>query len=93
MSLTGKFRHRRSWRKLVLQVEEVRARWPTRKRKARWRDATIMDLAAPELRPLIDLGKRTLFAPRPVEAVASDSRGPERESLTHSEFGDDQQAR
>jgi len=65
MSLTGRFRHRRTFGgKLVLQIEEVRARWLRRTPKARWRDAKVLDLAAPELRTLIDLGKRTMFMPR-----------------------------
>lgn len=60
MPLTGKFTFRRSmWGRIVLQVEEeVKTSWlfsrksPTRRR---FRDATLMDLAAPELRTLIDL--------------------------------------
>jgi hypothetical protein len=60
MPLTGKFRFRKSlWGRIVLQVEEeVRSFWSRSKPSAlkqRWRDATLMDLAAPELRPLIDI--------------------------------------
>jgi hypothetical protein len=60
MTLTGRFNFRRSFGgKIVLQVEEeVRSLWPSARRKAfkkRWRDANLMDLAAPELRALIDL--------------------------------------
>ncbi len=60
MALTGRFNFRRSLGgKIVLQVEEeVRSFWPGARRKAlkkRWRDANLMDLAAPELRALIDL--------------------------------------
>ncbi len=60
MPLTGRFNLRRSMGgKIVLQVEEeVRRLWPfSRKQltKRGWRDATIMDLAQPELRPLMDL--------------------------------------
>src|SRR3954447_13661695 len=66
MGLTGKFRFRKSfWGRIVLQVEEeVRSFWSRSKPKAlkqRWRDATLMDLAAPELRPLIDMRSRPQF--------------------------------
>jgi hypothetical protein len=60
MALTGRFMFRRSIiGHIVLVIEEdVRVTWrlsrkaPTRRR---WRDANLMDLAAPELRALIDL--------------------------------------
>jgi hypothetical protein len=58
--LTGRFELRRTWRgKIVLQIEEeVKSGW-LRSRSAnfrrRWRDATVMDLATPEMRSLIDL--------------------------------------
>jgi hypothetical protein len=60
MGLTGKFDLRKTfWGKVVLQVEEeVKPLWrrsvpgPAKKR---WRDATLMDLAAPEMRTLIDM--------------------------------------
>jgi hypothetical protein len=60
MPLTGRFNLRRTMGgRIVLQVEEeVKRLWPfSRKQptKRRWRDATIMDLAQPELRPLMDL--------------------------------------
>ena len=58
MALTGRFNFRKTLTgKVVLQLEEdVKAWWPSRKRtKRRWRDANLMDLARPELRPLIDL--------------------------------------
>src|SRR4051794_4510562 len=61
MGLTGKFRFRKSfWGRIVLQVEEeVKPFWSRlRPLKPRWRDATLMDLAAPELRPLIDMRSR-----------------------------------
>jgi hypothetical protein len=78
MSLTGRFRHRRSFGgKLVLQVEEVRPRWLRRSKRPRWRDAKVMDLAAPELRTLIDLGKRALFLPRDTTAPSPAPRSPE----------------
>ncbi|MPR12081.1 hypothetical protein [Microvirga tunisiensis] len=60
MPLTGRFTLRRTiGGKIVLQVEEeVKRLWPFSRwhpAKRRWRDATIMDLAQPELRPLMDL--------------------------------------
>ena len=66
MSLTGRFTFRRTfWGKIVLQVEEdVQSLWRFwRKdaRRLRWRDATLMDLAQVELRPLMDLRYRTLL--------------------------------
>ena len=55
MGVTGQFEFRKTlWGKLVLRVEEeVKPFWQS-KPKQRWRDATPMDLAAPELRHLID---------------------------------------
>ncbi len=66
MPLTGRFTFRRTfWGKIVLQVEEdVRSLWRFwRKdaRRLRWRDATLMDLAQVELRPLMDLRYRPLL--------------------------------
>lgn len=60
MHLTGKFTFRRSfWGRIVLQIEEeVKSSWPLSRKtptRRRFRDATLMDLAAPELRTLIDL--------------------------------------
>ena len=60
MGLTGKFKFRRAlWGKIVLQIEEeVKPFWSGSKPgalKKRWRDATLMDLAAPEMRTLIDM--------------------------------------
>jgi hypothetical protein len=64
MALTGRFTFRRSfWGRIVLQVEEEkRAFWSRSKPfKKRWRDANLMDLAAPELRALIDLRYKPQF--------------------------------
>ncbi|WP_193557290.1 hypothetical protein [Microvirga pakistanensis] len=66
MPLTGRFNLRRTiGGKIVLQVEEeVRRLWPFSRNqltKRRWRDATIMDLAQPELRPLMDLRYKSGF--------------------------------
>ena len=60
MGLTGKFKFRKKlWGKLVLQVEEeVKPFWSRSQPevlKRRWRDASLMDLAAPEMRHLIDI--------------------------------------
>jgi hypothetical protein len=58
--LTGRFTFRRTFTgKIILQIEEeVRTVWPMSRKRAfrrRWRNATLMDLAATELRPLMDL--------------------------------------
>src|SRR5215212_11384220 len=60
MGLTGKFKFRKTlWGKIVLQIEEeVKPFWSRSSpeaRKRRWRDAILMDLAAPEMRSLIDM--------------------------------------
>src|SRR3954467_7317081 len=67
MGLTGKFALRKSsWGKIVLQVEdEVKPFWSKPGAlKRRWRDATLMDLAAPEMRPLMDLRFRPHLRPQ-----------------------------
>jgi hypothetical protein len=67
--LTGRFDFRKTFSgKLVLLLEEdVKVLWsPFRKRstRRRWRQARVMDLASPELRPLIDLrAKPNYLAP------------------------------
>ncbi len=66
MSLTGRFTFRRTWRgRIVLQVEEEVKGWSISKetRRRRWRDATMVDLAQPEMRALIDLRHRPHFMP------------------------------
>src|SRR3712207_1431845 len=61
MALTGKFDLRKTfWGKIVLRVEEeeVKPFWSRSKPEAlkrRWRDATLMDLADPQMRFLIDM--------------------------------------
>jgi len=60
MGLTGKFKFRKSlWGKIVLEMEEeVKPFWSRSKPgalKRSWRDAALMDLAAPEMRSLIDM--------------------------------------
>jgi hypothetical protein len=93
MALTGRFTFRRSlWGKIVLQVEEeTRAMWPFSQRapfRKRWRNATLMDLAAPELRPLIDLRYKPHFMAQ-YEYLGTD---PERQAQ-RAEAPDAQQAR
>ena len=64
MALTGKFDLRKTfWGKIVLRVEEeVKPFWSkSGALKRRWRDATLMDLAAPEMRHLIDMRFRPLL--------------------------------
>ena len=58
MGLTGKFKFRKTlWGKIVLQIEdEVKPLWSkSGALKRRWRDATLMDLADPQMRTLIDM--------------------------------------
>ena len=66
MALTGRFTFRRTLTgKIVLQVEEeVKTLWPMSRKgpfRKRWRTATLMDLAAPELRPLLDMRYKPNF--------------------------------
>ena len=60
MALTGRFKFRKTlWGRIALQLEEeVKPLWSGSKPntlKRRWRDAKLMDLADPGLRPLIDM--------------------------------------
>ena len=69
MPLTGRFTFRRSMMgKIVLQIEEeVKTAWPFSRRspsRRRWRDATLMDLAQPEMRALVDLRYKPQFMPQ-----------------------------
>jgi hypothetical protein len=66
MSLTGRFTFHRTWTgKVLLQVEEeVKSIWPMSRSKPyrrRWRNAKLMDLAAPELRAVMDLRYKPQF--------------------------------
>ena len=66
MALTGKFAFRKTvWGKVVLQIEEeTKPFWSkSGALKRRWRDATFMDLAAPEMRHLIDMGHKPWSRP------------------------------
>lgn len=90
MALTGRFTFRRSiGGKIVLQVEEeVRKPWPFSRRnplKKRWRDANLMDLAAPELRALIDLRHKPQFMAQ-YEHLGMDV--PKHPSASRSEEGE-----
>ena len=73
MALTGRFNLRKTLTgRIVLQVEEeVQGFWSklTGKTKLhrRWRDANVLDLAAPELRSLVDLRFRPRFMPQSSE--------------------------
>jgi hypothetical protein len=68
MAITGRFNFRRSWfGKLVLVVEEeVKPFFASEKKpvKHRWRRATLIDLAQPEMRALIDLRPQRQFLSR-----------------------------
>jgi hypothetical protein len=81
MGVTGQFEFRKTlWGKLVLRVEkEVKPFWQS-KPKRRWRDATPMDLAAPELRHLIDIGRKSrpasLLSPHKEPEPATDLSAP-----------------
>jgi hypothetical protein len=66
MAITGRFNFRRTFTgKILLQVEEdVKRIWPFSRSSAtkrRWRNATLMDLTCPEMRPLMDLRHKPRF--------------------------------
>jgi hypothetical protein len=75
MALTGRFNFRRSWfGKLMLELEEEFKPFLASEKKPvkrRWRRATLVDLAQPEMRALIDLRFQPQFlsrtSARPVE--------------------------
>jgi hypothetical protein len=75
MALTGRFDFRKTLagRLMLLVEEDVDVLWsPLGKRtRRRWRRASVMDLAAPELRPLIDLRTKPNYAARtrPLEGL------------------------
>jgi hypothetical protein len=83
MGLTGRFDFRRKWTgKIVLRVEEeVRAFWSRsgeHKMKRRWRDAALLDLAAPEMRPLMDLRMRPQYTAHLVEVERAPATSQDR---------------
>jgi hypothetical protein len=82
MTLTGRFNFRKTWfGGLALEVEEeVKPLFGSaEKHKRRWRRATLMDLAQPEMRALIDLRFQPQFLARtpnrPVTAPPSAANG------------------
>lgn len=82
MALTGRFNFRRSlFGKLVLEVEEEGKPLfggEKKRSKLRWRRATLLDLAQPQMRALIDLRFQPQFmarAPlRPVDLYHTSER-------------------
>lgn len=83
MALTGRFNLRKTWTgRIVLQVEEeVAGFWGRLTGKPRlhrrWRDAKVLDLAAPELRSLVDLRFRPRYMPQANEVPPQDmSKSP-----------------
>jgi hypothetical protein len=68
MALSGRFKFRRSWfGKLVLEVEEdFKPFFASNKKpvKLRFRRASLIDLAQPEMRALIDLSVQPQFRAR-----------------------------
>jgi hypothetical protein len=68
MTLTGRFNFRPPWRgKLVLEVEEEFKPYFARDKKVlkhRWRRASLIDLAQPEMRALIDLRTQRQYLAR-----------------------------
>ncbi|HYY84246.1 MAG TPA: hypothetical protein VE686_07070 [Beijerinckiaceae bacterium] len=71
MSLTGRFNFRRTWTgKIVLQVEDERRSMFGKGFRKRWRDANVLDLAAPSLRRLIDLRLKPQYGAEAPAAAA-----------------------
>ena len=79
MALTGRFNFRRSWLgKLMLEVEEEVKPFfggDSKALKRRWRRATLLDLAQPEMRPLIDLRFQPQFMARTPLRVVENPQG------------------
>ncbi len=75
MALTGRFNLRKTFTgRIILQVEEeVQGFWGRMtgrpKLYRRWRDANVLDLAAPELRALVDLRFRPRYMPQTYETT------------------------
>jgi hypothetical protein len=73
--LTGRFNFRRTLTgRIVLQVEEDKPVWWSRKGRTRrrCRDANVMDLAKPEMRALIDLRNKPQFLPAAAQRGAEE---------------------
>ena len=77
MTLTGRFNFRRSlFGRLLLEVEEETKGLfggENKPPKRRWRRATLMDLAQPEMRALIDLRFQPQFMARTAPRPAADT--------------------
>ena len=82
MALTGRFNLRKTFTgRIVLQVEEeVQSFWGRmtgrHKLHRRWRDAGVLDLAAPELRSLVDLRFRPRYMPQGQEPAQNWPKAP-----------------
>ncbi|NBJ11412.1 hypothetical protein [Microvirga arsenatis] len=82
MALTGRFNLRKTWTgRIILQVEEEATGFWGRmigrpRLRRRWRDANVLDLAAPELRSLVDLRFRPRYMPQVNEAPQDWPRAP-----------------
>ena len=81
MALTGRFNFRKTLMgRIVLQIEEEVRTFSSHltgknKLRRRWRDATMMDLAAPELRSLVDLRFRPRYLPQGYEPAQDWPKG------------------
>ncbi len=81
MPLTGRFTFRKTFSgRIVLQVEEEVKPFFGRSKgvmKRRWRDANLMDLAAPEMRALIDLRQKPQFMAQSYYAPMPEKQEPQ----------------
>jgi hypothetical protein len=88
MTLTGRFNFRRSlFGRLMLEVEEeVKPFFASDKKpvKRRWRKATLIDLAQPEMRALIDLRFQPQFMARTSARLVDLPAGGPARSEDHS---------
>jgi hypothetical protein len=72
MALTGRIDFRKNlFGSVILLVEEDAKAALSRKTKRRWRRATLMDLAQPELRILIDMRAHPHFSARTPQRPAA----------------------
>ena len=85
MAMSGRFRFRKgTFGNLILEVEVVGEGWWKSREKKTWRRAKPIDLAAPELRLLIDLSNgrplvplsRAVVGVRPDKPEKVDQTGP-----------------
>jgi hypothetical protein len=85
MALTGRFTFRRTMTgKIVLQVEEEYKGGMLGRgaMKRRWRDASLMDMAMPEMRALIDLRYKPQFTLQTYYGTAEAANADQREGAT-----------